>query len=59
MDISYAVGMKLPALKGKRFIVQIEKESPGFIVNRLTIGGNMYLNCVIVSIRERNSMGRC
>ncbi len=53
MGISYAVGMKLPALKGKRFIVQIEKESPGFIVNRLTIGGNMYLNCVVDEAFEK------
>jgi len=47
MDISFAVGQKLPALKGNRFVLRIEKETPGFIVNRLTIGGNLYLSTVI------------
>jgi enoyl-CoA hydratase/3-hydroxyacyl-CoA dehydrogenase len=43
-DISHAVGQKFPALRGKRYIAKIQKESPGFIINRLTIGGSLYMN---------------
>ena len=42
-----AVGEKLPALKGKKFIAKINKESPGFIVNRLTIASNLYLDWLL------------
>jgi len=38
---------KFPALKGKRFLPVLQKESPGFIVNRLTIGGSAYLNWLL------------
>jgi len=47
MDITVAIGQKLPCIKGKRFIARIEKESPGFIVNRLTIASNAYLNWLV------------
>ncbi len=53
MDISFAVGEKLPSLKGKRFVVRIEKETPGFIVNRLTIGGALYQNLIIDEAFEK------
>ena len=33
-ETGVAIGEKFPALKGKRYIAKIEKESPGFIVNR-------------------------
>ncbi|MFX0058752.1 MAG: 3-hydroxyacyl-CoA dehydrogenase family protein [Candidatus Hodarchaeota archaeon] len=46
-NISYTIGQKLPALKGKRYIAKIKKESPGFIVNRLTIGTNLYMNWLL------------
>ena len=42
-----AIGKKLPALKGKRYIAKIEKESPGFIVNRLTITSNLLFNWLL------------
>lgn len=35
MDICAAIGQKLPCIDGERFIVRIDKESPGFILNRL------------------------
>ena len=47
MDITVAIGQKLPALKGKKFIARIEKETPGFIVNRLTIAGGAYFNWLL------------
>jgi len=46
-DTSYEVSMKFPSLKGKRFIAKINKESPGFIVNRLTIASSLYLNWML------------
>jgi len=42
-----SVGEKLPALKGKKFIAKINKESPGFIVNRLTVTSNLYLDWLL------------
>ena len=47
VNITVSVGNKLPALKGKRFLPIINKESPGFIVNRLTIASNLYINWLL------------
>jgi len=47
MNIAIAVGKKLPALKGEKYIARIEKESPGFIVNRLIIAGGIYFNWLL------------
>jgi 3-hydroxyacyl-CoA dehydrogenase len=52
-DIGVAIGEKFPALKGKRYIAKIEKESPGFIVNRLTIASSLYLNWLVDMAREK------
>ncbi|MFX1573039.1 MAG: 3-hydroxyacyl-CoA dehydrogenase family protein [Promethearchaeota archaeon] len=52
-DISVAIGEKFPALKGKRYIAKLEKESPGFIVNRLTIGSSLYLNWLLDMAMEK------
>jgi len=46
-DISLNVANRFPSLKGKKFVAPIEKESPGFIVNRLTIAGSLYLNWIL------------
>ena len=46
-DLGVAIGERLPALKGKRYIAKIEKESPGFIVNRLTIPTNLLFNWIL------------
>ena len=43
---------KFPALQGKRFLPILQKESPGFIVNRLTIATSLYLNWLIEYSRE-------
>jgi len=44
---------KFPALQGKRFLPILQKESPGFIVNRLTIATSLYLNWLIEYSREK------
>lgn len=46
-DMGIALGKKFPAIKGKRYIAQIEKESPGFIVNRLTIATTPFLSWIL------------
>ncbi len=43
-EISAAIGESLPCIRGKKFIARIEKESPGFIVNRLTIASGSYID---------------
>ncbi|MHA1671383.1 MAG: 3-hydroxyacyl-CoA dehydrogenase NAD-binding domain-containing protein [Promethearchaeota archaeon] len=52
-EMSYEVGMKFPSIKGKRFIAKINKESPGFIVNRLTIASSLYLSWMLDYATEK------
>ena len=46
-DLGVAICQRLPAIKGKRYIAKIEKESPGFIVNRLTIATSLLFNWIL------------
>jgi len=52
-DLGVAIGQRLPAIKGKRYIAKIEKESPGFIVNRLTITANLLFNWILDMATEK------
>lgn len=47
LDIGVAVAQKLPSLEGKRLVVRLEKESPGYIANRVVTTGVIYGNWVI------------
>jgi len=53
VEIALKVCQKFPALKGKRFLPILEKESPGFIVNRLIIGASAYLNWLLDFTMEK------
>ena len=53
METTIEIGRVLPALKGKKYVARIEKESPGFIVNRLTIASSAYLNWVLDQAMEK------
>ncbi|MFX0103869.1 MAG: 3-hydroxyacyl-CoA dehydrogenase NAD-binding domain-containing protein [Candidatus Hodarchaeota archaeon] len=53
VNICKKVCQKFPALKGERFLPVLEKESPGFIVNRLTITGGLYINWLLEYAMER------
>lgn len=54
LDICVAIGKKLPCLKGRRLSVRIEKESPGFIANRLLIPPTIYLSWILDQAYEKN-----
>ncbi len=53
LDIGVSIGKKLPCLKGKRLSVRIEKESPGFIANRLLIPPLIYISWVLDQAYEK------
>ncbi len=53
VEITKKVCYRLPALKGKRFLPVLQKESPGFIVNRLLLGTNAYINWLLDYANEK------
>jgi len=53
LDVGVEMGKSLPCLKGKRLSVRIEKESPGFIANRLLIPPIIYLSWIFDLAFER------
>lgn len=53
VELALNICHKFPALKGRRFLPILEKESPGFIVNRLIIGTSAYLNWLLDFAMEK------
>jgi len=53
LDIGVEIGKRLPCLKGKRFSVRMEKESPGFIANRLLMPPIIYLSWIFDQAFEK------
>ncbi len=44
LKIAVQVGHMLPSLEGKRLLIQLQKESPGFIANRIMSSAEIYIN---------------
>ena len=53
IEITKNLCNRLPALKGKRFLPILQKESPGFIVNRLMLGTTAYINWLLDYAMEK------
>jgi enoyl-CoA hydratase/3-hydroxyacyl-CoA dehydrogenase len=53
MEIGFKIAESLPCFNGKRFPVRIEKETPGFIANRLLIPPLIYTNWIIDKAHEK------
>jgi len=47
------VGKRLPCIRGPRVVMLLDKESPGFIVNRISITTNMYLFWLVNQAYEK------
>lgn len=47
LKLGYDIAQKFPCLIGERFTVQLKKESPGFIANRIAIAGSLYYSWMI------------
>jgi len=54
INLALEFSQKLPCLIGERFTVKLEKESPGFIANRVTLSWSLYFNWLL---RKAKSMG--
>lgn len=52
--ITKEICQKFPALQGKRYLPILQKESPGFIVNRLTLSTCLYLNWLLEFSKEED-----
>ncbi len=48
------VGHKLPSLEGKRLLIELQKESPGFIANRIMSSAVIYINWLTEQAISRN-----
>ncbi len=47
LKMATELGYKLPCLEGKRMLIELQKESPGFIANRITSSIVIYINILI------------
>lgn len=54
VEIGVAVGYKLPSTGGKRVIIQLEKETPGHIANRVVGSSYIYINWILDQAQEKN-----
>ncbi len=54
MDIGEAVANELPCIIGKRMVARLEKETPGFIANRINIAGTLYFKWLFKQAVEKN-----
>ncbi|MHA2392006.1 MAG: 3-hydroxyacyl-CoA dehydrogenase NAD-binding domain-containing protein [Promethearchaeota archaeon] len=53
LKLGQSIAQKFPCLIGERFTVRLDKESPGFIGNRITAVQGLYFSWVLESALER------
>jgi enoyl-CoA hydratase/3-hydroxyacyl-CoA dehydrogenase len=54
MEIGVAVSKSLPCLRGERYVVQVLKDRPGFILNRVLSPSTIYTNYIIDLAYEKD-----
>jgi enoyl-CoA hydratase/3-hydroxyacyl-CoA dehydrogenase len=54
LKLAIDVGHKLPCLEGKRLLIELQKESPGFIANRVMGSTEIYINILIEQAIKEN-----
>ncbi|MHA1915569.1 MAG: 3-hydroxyacyl-CoA dehydrogenase family protein [Promethearchaeota archaeon] len=52
-NLGCQLGGSLPSIAGDRFILRLEKETPGFVANRLTLARAVQLNWILDQAIER------
>ncbi|TFF97024.1 MAG: 3-hydroxyacyl-CoA dehydrogenase [Promethearchaeota archaeon] len=53
MRIGESFAQSLPCLRGERYIIRIEKETPGFIVNRITGASSIYFSWLLQEAQKK------
>jgi 3-hydroxyacyl-CoA dehydrogenase len=51
--LTYQIAARFPSIAGERFILHLEKETPGFVANRLTLARAIHLNWILDNAFER------
>ena len=54
LKIATQIGRKLPSLEGERLLIELQKESPGFIANRIVSSTEIYINLLIEQAIAKN-----
>ncbi len=54
MEIGEQFIRSLPCLRGKREVIRIEKETPGFIVNRITAASSIYFSWLLKEAQKKD-----
>jgi 3-hydroxyacyl-CoA dehydrogenase len=53
MDLGCQIAQRFPSIAGDRFILRLEKETPGFVANRLTLARAIHLNWILDNAVEQ------
>jgi 3-hydroxyacyl-CoA dehydrogenase len=53
INLGCQIAEKFPSIAGERFILRLEKETPGFVANRLTLARAIHLNWILDNAVEQ------